>query len=442
MWPPRQVRVLLVGLAVWSDAVATAFVRHRPLSRHDRAVAPALAWRSHEVANYKDAAHLVASTEPADPVFCIRPAAAQKAARWFVDQFPGETFYAVKANPSIWLLQTLHAAGVNKFEVASIAEVRLIRSLFADAEIAFMHPVKAPEAIAEAYDQHGVRIFSLDSEAEFEKIQQQTNRANDLTLCLRHAVPNDDAKISLGRKFGVDGDDAVALLQRMRQAARRLGVAFHVGSQTMSPAAYVKAIDIVEQTIVKAGVIVDVLDIGGGFPARYPGMTPPPLADYVDAIERRFEAMLVAENCALWSEPGRALCAEASSLIVRVEARKGESLYINEGVYGALFDAGHLNWPFPVRALGLGPAAVSAFELFGPSCDDLDYMAGPFFLPTNISVGDYFEIGVIGAYGVAMRTTFNGFTAYAEAVAEDAPMLTVFEDAVFEPAATREEING
>ncbi len=394
------------------------------------------------MANYKDAAHLVASTEPADPVFCIRPAAAQKAARWFLDHFPGEAFYAVKANPSLWLLQTLHAVGVTKFEVASIAEVRLIRSLFADAEIAFMHPVKAPEAIAEAYEDHGVRIFSLDSAAELEKIQRQTKSADDLTLCLRHAVPNDAAKISLGRKFGVDGDEAVALLQSMRQAARRLGVAFHVGSQTMSPAAFVAAIDIVEQTIVKAGVIVDVLDVGGGFPAAYPGMTPPPLADYAEAIARRFDAMLVAENCALWCEPGRALCAEASSLIVRVEARKGESLYINEGVYGALFDAGHLNWPFPARALDAAPAAVCAFELFGPTCDDLDHMAGPFFLPEKIGAGDYIEIGVIGAYGLAMRSTFNGFAAYGEAVVEDAPMLTVYTDAAVEPAAAREEING
>ena len=394
------------------------------------------------MANYKDAAHLVASTEPADPVFCIRPAAAQKAAQWFAEHFPGAVFYAVKANPSVWLLQTLYAAGVSKFEVASITEVRLIRSLFADAEIAFMHPVKAPEAIAEAYNNHGVRIFSLDSEAELSKIQEHTNHADDLTLCLRHAVPNDAAKISLGRKFGVSGDEAVALLQRMRQAARRLGIAFHVGSQTMSPAAYVNALDIVEQTIVKAGVIVDILDIGGGFPAHYPGMTPPPLTDYIDAIARRFEAMLVAENCALWCEPGRALCAEASSLIVRVEARKGESLYINDGVYGALFDAGHLSWPFPTRALGQAPDTVSAFEFFGPTCDDLDHMAGPFFLPQNINAGDYIEIGVMGAYGIAMRTTFNGFTAHSEAAVEDEPMLTVFEGLRLEPTPAKEEING
>ncbi len=396
------------------------------------------------MANDKDASDVAALTHPADPVFCIRPAAAEKAARWFAANFPGDTFYAVKANPSPWLLRALHAAGVSKFEVASIAEVRLIRSLFRHAEIAFMHPVKSAEAIAEAYTEHSVRIFALDSDQELDKILAATNDADDLTLCLRHAVPNDAAKISLSRKFGARSDEAVALLQRMRQVADRLGVAFHVGSQTMAPAAFVNAIDIVEQTIVKAGVIVDVLDVGGGFPASYPGMTPPPLRSFIDAISARFDTMLVAENCALWCEPGRALCAEASSLIVRVEARKGDSLYVNEGVYGALFDAGHLNWPFPARRVGAqnGPAAVNAFELFGPTCDDLDHMPGPFYLPADIAVGDYLEIGVIGAYGVAMRTGFNGFAGYAEVVVEDGPMLTVFDDAAPMPANANETSHG
>ena len=396
------------------------------------------------MANYKDAGDVVAQTQPADPVFCIRPAAAARAARWFHKRFPGDSFYAVKANPSPWLLRALHEAGVAKFEVASIAEVRLIRELFADAEIAFMHPVKAFEAIREAYETHGVRIFSLDGEAELDKILRATRHATDLTLCLRHAVPNDAAKISLGRKFGASGEKAVTLLQRMRQVANRLGVAFHVGSQTMSPAAFVTAIDLVEKTIVKAGVIVDVLDVGGGFPAAYPGMTPPPLGTYVDAIAQRFEQMLVAENCALWCEPGRALCAEASSLIVRVEARKGESLYVNEGVYGALFDAGHLGWPFPTRLLNGkdGPAAVDAFEFYGPTCDDLDYMRGPFYLPANVAEGDYIEIGVLGAYGAAMRTGFNGFDACAEAVVEDAPMLSVYADAGAPPQKRKEKANG
>ncbi|MEM8772775.1 MAG: type III PLP-dependent enzyme [Pseudomonadota bacterium] len=380
------------------------------------------------MANYKDAAHVAAETLPCDPVFCNRPAAARTAARWFASNFPGRTFYAVKANPSPWLLRELHEAGIAGFEAASIAEVRLVSSLLPGAAIAFMHPVKSAEAIREAYEDHGVRIFALDSADELEKILTATNAAEDLTLCLRHAAPSDHAKISLAKKFGIDGDEAVSLLQRMRQNAKTLGVAFHVGSQTMSPAAFTQAIDIVERTIVRAGVIVDVLDVGGGFPAAYPGMTPPPMRAYIDAIAERFEAMLVAENCEIWCEPGRALSAEASSLIVRVEARKGDTLYINDGVYGALFDAGHLNWPFPTR--GLSAAAgeqTAAFSLYGPTCDDLDYMRGPFHLPADISVGDYFEIGVIGAYGAAMASGFNGYgDVHIDVTVDEPPMMTVF----------------
>lgn len=388
---------------------------------------------------YEDAAHVASLTQPCEPVFCHRPEAVRKAAQFFLDHFPGDAFYAVKANPSDWLLRELYRTSVSKFEVASIAEVRLIAGMFPDATIAFMHPVKSREAIAEAYHDHGVRIFSLDTQSELDKILAATGGADDLTLCLRHGVENVSAKISLSRKFGASDDNAVALLQQMRQVARRLGVAFHVGSQTMSPDAYVSAIDAVEKTIIRAGVIVDILDVGGGFPAAYPGMTPPPLSHFFSAIEERFERMLVAENCALWCEPGRALCAEASSLIVRVEARKEDCLYINEGVYGALFDAGHLGWLFPTRRLGeAGPVEVAGFSLYGPSCDDLDFMAGPFTLPADTNVGDYIEIGVLGAYGVSMRTGFNGFAAYGEAIVDDAPMLSVYR--VEEPAnVIREE---
>lgn len=375
------------------------------------------------MADYENAEHVVRKTAPADPVFCNRPHLVRAAAQRFLEGFPGPTFYAIKANPAPWLLQTLYESGVTRFEVASIAEVREISELLPAATIAFMHPVKSWEAIEEAYRDHGVRIFALDCQSELDKILGATNNAKDLTLCLRHAVPNDDAKISLGRKFGTSGQEAIDLLQIMRQSAQRLGVAFHVGSQTMSPAAYVNAVEIVEQTIIHAGVIVDVLDIGGGFPACYPGMEAPPLTEYFDAISRRFDSLLVAENCELWAEPGRALCADASSLIIRVEARKNDHLYVNEGVYGALFDAGHLNWPFPARQIGANsPFEINAFSLYGPTCDDLDYMPGPFYLPADIGIGDYIEIGMIGAYGASMRTGFNGFQTTIQVEVMDGPM--------------------
>ena len=373
--------------------------------------------------SYKNAVDLAARIQPQAPVFCVRPHVAAAAAQWFLDHFSGETFYAVKANPSPWLLQALHDAGVTRFEVASIAEARLIADQFPDAVIAFMHPVKAPEAIAEAYHALGVRTFALDSEEELDKILAATDNADDLTLCVRLSVSNAYARISLAKKFGASGDDAVRLLQRTRLAAPRFGVAFHVGSQTMSPQAYIDAIDTVEQIIVRAGVIVDILDVGGGFPATYPGMTPPPLQDYVDAVSSRFEKMLVAENCVLWCEPGRALSADSSSLVVRIEACKDDCLYINEGVYGALFDAGHLKWPFPIRRVGdkTEPDDLKGFSLYGPTCDDLDFIEGPYYLPADVKTGEYLEIGTLGAYGVSMRTGFNGCSTIIQVIALDGP---------------------
>ena len=376
--------------------------------------------------NYKDAADVASQLTPSAPVLCTRPHAARAAARRFRSLFPGDVFFAVKANPVPWLLDALVEAGIEKFEAASISEVRRIRARFPRAEIAFMHPMKAPEVIAEAYHVHDVRIFALDTEEELDKILAATGQARDLTLCVRHKVSSEHAHISLSKKFGAEGDNAVALLQRARQAAARLGVTFHVGSQTMSPAAFTGAIDVVEETIVRAGVIIDVLDVGGGFPTPYPGMNPPPLEDFIAAIDERFDAMLVAENCALWCEPGRALCADASSIVVRVEGKKGADLYINDGAYGVLFDAGALGWRFPVRRLGDdAPAAVEAFSFFGPTCDDQDYMQGPFMLPADVSVGDYLEIHSLGAYGLVMATSFNGFGKEEYLVVElkDAPLI-------------------
>jgi len=376
----------------------------------------------------KDAFH-VAAGRPALPVFCRRPHAAERAARWFLNTFPGDVFYAVKANPSPWLLRALYAAGVRCFDVASLAEARLVRQLFPNATLGFMHPIKSAAAIAEAYAALGVRVFALDSEAELDKILAATHGADDLTLCVRLAVPSDGAIHSLARKFGVAGEDAVALVRRTRLAARRFGISFHVGSQAMTPAAYSRALDLAESVIVKSGVIVDVIDVGGGFPSIYPGMTPPPLSVFVHEIAGRFERMLVSETCALWCEPGRALAAEAASLVVRVEGRKGDHLYVNDGAFGALFDAAALGWPFPVRALADGAAQkpLRPFRLFGPTCDDMDLMEGPFHLPHDIALGDYVEIGMLGAYGEAMRTSFNGYGEYDAVVVEDEPMASAYE---------------
>ena len=365
---------------------------------------------------------------PVQPITLIRPHAAMRAARFFSEKFPGRSIYAVKANPSPDLLQTLWDSGITHFDVASIAEVRLVASTLPDATLCFMHPVKAEEAIAEAYAEHGVRVFSLDTLDELAKIERATKGATDLTLCVRLRVSSEHSKLSLASKFGAEPFEVRELLIATRQVADALGICFHVGSQAMTPAAYSQAMERVRGAIVDAGVTVDVVDVGGGFPSSYPGMEPPPLEAYFDVIHRAFESLPVSYSSELWCEPGRALCAEYSSLIVRVEKRRGEELYINDGAYGALFDAAHVGWRFPVELLREpeSNAKDMAFSFYGPTCDDMDYMAGPFMLPADVKAGDYLEIGMLGAYGCAMRTGFNGFGSVATLEVADEPMVSLY----------------
>ena len=377
---------------------------------------------------------LVRDRSPERPVALARPDAVAAAARWFQDKFKGDVFYAVKANPSPWVIEALAANGVMSFDVASIPEIELVAAHAPGARLAFMHPVKSRAAISRAYRDFGVTTFALDTHEELAKIQEATGGARDLTLIVRLAVNAEGAAYSLSGKFGCDLHEAPALLLAARQATQgRLGVSFHVGSQCMRPTAFQAAMAQASRAIVRAGVMVDIVDVGGGFPSVYPGMLPPDMADYIDSIDRGFAEMVVHEETELWCEPGRALVAEASSILVKVELKKADALYLNDGSYGSLFDAAHAKWPFPVKLLrseGGGAqeveGALKPFRFFGPTCDSLDHMPGPFWLPEDVREGDYIEIGMLGAYGVAMNTRFNGFGDAETVVVDDAPMASMF----------------
>ena len=179
----------------------------------------------------------------------------------------------------------------------------------------------------------------------------------------------------------------------------------------------------------RAGVVVDGIDVGGGFPSCYADSHPVPLRSYMDVLSAAFERLPVAQECRFICEPGRALVAEAESLIVRVDARRGNELFINDGSYGALFDAAHLNWAFPVRLAGrqAPPSdALQPFEFWGPTCDSIDRMKGPFMLPASVHEGDYIEIGNLGAYGRAIGGRFNGYGSYQEVILDDEPMFSMY----------------
>jgi ornithine decarboxylase len=310
-------------------------------------------------------------------------------------------------------------------EIEDLAGVR-------GAELYFMNPVKPRSAIARAYRDFGIRHFAFDSAEELDKVVAETGGAKDLTLYLRVACPDTHSLIPLEGKFGASGQDAPALLLRGRQLARRLGITFHVGSQAVVPAAFAEAIRQIGQLIVASGVLVDAIDIGGGFPSCYPHSEPPELESFMDEVVRAADELAVKHSCEILCEPGRALVAEAESVIVRVDARRGNALYVNDGAFGTLFDAAYSGFRFPVRLIATSrrkTKPLTEFALYGPTCDSADYLPGPFVLPDCVREGDYIEIGQIGAYGRVFANHFNGFGQYDEIILRDEPMLSMYTQA-------------
>lgn len=366
---------------------------------------------------------------PERPILAFRPHAATRATKWFLYNFPGRVLYATKANDSQPILDAVAAAGIRSFDVASLAEMERVKSIDG-AELYYMNPVKSRGAIAQAYSEFGARSFAFDSHDELGKILAATGGAEDLMLYLRVACPNTHSLIPLEGKYGASAEEAPPLLLRARQHAARLGITFHVGSQAVVPAAFCEALNQVGQLIVASGVMVDAINIGGGFPARYPHSDPPALDCYIDEIAKAANALVVKHACELLCEPGRALVAEAEAVIVRVDARRGNTLYINDGAFGSLFDAAYSGFRFPVRCVtpdreDVGPAET-AFSCYGPTCDSADYLPGPFVLPDVVGEGDYLEIGQVGAYGRVLANRFNGFGDFEEVTLTDEPMLSMF----------------
>jgi ornithine decarboxylase len=372
----------------------------------------------------------VLAAQPAEPMHCLRPAVISDTAARFVQGFRGDVLYAVKCNPEPAVLRAIWDGGVRHFDCASAGEVALVRLTFPDAEIHFMHPVKSRPAIREAYWRHGVRDFVFDDASELAKIMDETEGAADIGLVVRLAMPAGGAMYDLSGKFGAPVEEAAALLQAARPLARRLGLSFHVGSQCLDPLAYRRALALAAGVIRCAGVAIDIIDVGGGFPVSYPDVVPPPLGAYFAEIEGAFEEMgLPAAR--LWAEPGRALVAAGSSVVVQVQMRRGDTLYVNDGVYGSLSDAGVPAFRFPARLIGVQPSVAQAsgaeeprpFAFYGPTCDSADFMKGPFWLPADVGEGDWIEIGQLGAYGACLRTAFNGFDRAQMVEVRDAPML-------------------
>lgn len=382
---------------------------------------------------FADAASMVAELQPENPVYCVRPHVLRDAARRFVSAFPGRVLYAVKCNAEPMFLDALHDGGVRDFDTASLVEVELIAGRYADAHRHFMHPVKRRAAIGQSYRRYGVRHFVVDHPDELDKIIGEIGVDPDVVILVRVATARGAAVYDLGGKFGCGIDEAATLLDAASERGYRVGICFHVGSQCLTPASYTAALRLVAEVLARTSARIGVLDVGGGFPSAYVGVSPPPLEDYIAAIRDGVAALNLPEECELWSEPGRALVAEGASLVVRVELRRDHQLYINDGVYGSLSDLNIPGIQFPMRALRPGgefAPEVAPFSLFGPTCDTVDVMRGPYLLPADIREGDYIEIGQAGAYTTALRTRFNGFHADRFVEVTDDPFLPTPDMAV------------
>tara|TARA_B100000700_G_scaffold10725_1_gene11012 strand:- start:5509 stop:6693 length:1185 start_codon:yes stop_codon:yes gene_type:complete len=381
---------------------------------------------------FKSVEELVSQLRPNKPVYCIRKKSILSASSFFQKNFPGKILYAVKTNPHPEVIKTLIKSGIDQFDVASIEEIKAVKKFNKSARCSYMHTVKSRESIAEAYFKYGIKTFALDTKDELIKIIESTSGAKDLELFVRVAVSNEHAEIDLSKKFGALNSEASGLLRLVKQHSNKVGLSFHVGSQCMHPISYDKGIKEIGNIIKKTKIIPDYINVGGGFPTIYPDLVPQSLNNYLNEIKKSLENLKIKKLPEIICEPGRALVAESGSTIVRVNLRKKQKLYISDGTYGTLFDAGTPNIVFPSKMIKdssnkIISKKLTAFDFYGPTCDSMDYMKGPFLLPNNIKENDYIELGQLGAYGLTFRTQFNGFYSDEIYEVEDSPIMSLYD---------------
>ncbi len=379
-----------------------------------------------QIPHFSSLEAVIDELRPGYPVYCLRPEELRRQARYFLDNFPGRVMYAVKCNPHLAVLGALYDAGIRHFDTASLAEIALVREHLPQADCYFMHPVKARASIMTAQQVYSVDHFVIDHEKELQKIVDVTGGGDGRVVLVRIVTPVHDAQYQLSDKFGISAEEAPELLRKVHDADFQTGVAFHVGSQCRNPRAFVDGVNTALNVIERAGVPVHYLDVGGGFPALYENDKPPGLEHYFDAIYAAFDRSRLRRDCVLMCEPGRALVASGCSLLTQVQLRKGNRLYINDGIYQSLSEtlAGKMRLPArlinPARQIS---SEVQDFTILGPTCDNLDILPEPFCLPVDAEEGDWIEIGQTGAYTNSAATRFNGFFPETFVTVDAPPLL-------------------
>jgi ornithine decarboxylase len=352
--------------------------------------------------------------EPDAPVMFFSPAVLQATARRFLDGFPGLVTYAVKSNPDEMVIENLAAAGIRGYDVASPAEIRMIRRIAPEAALHYNNPVRARSEIAVAVEME-VKSYSVDSHSELAKLAEMVP-VEDCEIAVRFKLPVSGAAYNFGAKFGATVEVATELLREVARLGYIPSLTFHPGTQCTDPAAWETYIHTAAQIARDAGVTLARLNVGGGFPSHRLNEVMPRIEATFALIDRATSEAFGDARAALVCEPGRGLCAEAFVLAARIKAiRDGEHVFLNDGVYGALTELPMIGVidRLEVRSAsaGLRTGETVPRIVFGPTCDSVDRLPGELMLPGDTEEGDYLVFHGMGAYSIATNTRFNGFGA-------------------------------
>jgi ornithine decarboxylase len=354
------------------------------------------------------------SQQPDHPVMFFAPSVLQATARRFIDGFPGLVTYAVKSNPDEMVIQNLAAAGIRGFDVASPAEIALIRRVAPGAALHYNNPVRARHEIAFAVEK-GVVSYSVDSRSELEKLIEIVPVAGT-EITVRFKLPVAGAAYDFGAKFGATVEVAADLLRRVAEAGFIPSLTFHPGTQCIRPMTWDAYIRAAAEICALAGIRARRLNTGGGFPSHRLGTELPDLEAIFAQIGRSTAEAFGDEAPALVCEPGRGMVAESMVSAARVKGvRDGQHVFLNDGTYGCMdelpltgmIDRVAVLTPEGTRRCG----ATEPKIIFGPTCDSVDRLPGEIALPGDIAEGDFVLIAGMGAYSTATNTPFNGFGA-------------------------------
>lgn len=363
----------------------------------------------HIVPNWRSPVDHLRRQQPDRATLYFCPGVLAATARQFLDGFPGVVSYAVKANPGAEVLGNLAAAGIGVFDVASPVEMRAVRAACPGAVLHYNNPVRSTAEVAMAA-RIGIASASVDCVRELDKL---AGLPKGTEIAVRLALPVAGAAYDFGEKFGVGPEAAASLLRAVAVRGYTPAMTFHPGTQCEDPEAWVQYIDACAAVARAAGVRLVRLNVGGGFAANRTGHAPD-LEAVFDRIGHATRRAFGADAPTLVCEPGRAMVAEAFSLVTRVKAiRDSGALFVNDGIYGALAEARDMSGPVRVRVIApdgrarRGPTRPRV--VFGPTCDSLDRLPEPLDLPGDLAEGDYVLFDGMGAYAGSLSTGFNGY---------------------------------